>query len=76
MHKTAFYPVVVGIILTLLHQQAHLPGEVRSLQLLEVAGRGRIEHVHFATIRLPGVDVMDQLVQVLVPQVGILILEV
>lgn len=46
------------------------------MQFLEVAGGGGIEHVDFAAIHLLGVDVVDQLVQVLVPQVGVLILEV
>lgn len=53
-----------------------LPGEVWSVQFLEVTGGGGIEHVDFAAVRLLGVDVVDQLVQVLVPQVGILILKV
>lgn len=53
-----------------------LPGEVCSVQLLEVTRGGGIEQVDFAAIRLLGVDVVDQLVQVLVPQIGILILEV
>lgn len=46
------------------------------MQLLEVTGRRGIEHVDFAAVRLQAVDVVDQLVQVLVPQVGILVLEV
>lgn len=46
------------------------------MQLLEVTGGGRVEHVDFAAVRLLGVDIVDQLVQVLVPQVGILVLEV
>lgn len=79
-HKYAHSTVIMAIILTLVLQQAllkfRLPGEVCSVQLLEVTGRGRIERVDFASILLPGVDVVNQLVQVLVPQVGILILEV
>lgn len=58
------------------HLKLSLPGEVRSVQLLQVTGRGGIEHVDFAAVGLLGVDVVDQLVQVLVPQVGVLILEV
>lgn len=46
------------------------------MQLLEVTGRRGIEHVDVAAISLLGVDIVDQFVQVLVPQVGILILEV
>lgn len=46
------------------------------MQLLQVAGRGGVEHVDFAAVGLQGVDVADKLVQILVPQVGILILEV
>lgn len=46
------------------------------MQLLQVAGGGGVEHVDSAAVGLQGVDVVDQLVQVLVPQVGILVLEV
>lgn len=46
------------------------------MQFLEVTGGGGIEHVDVAAVGLQGVDVEDQLVQVLVPQVGVLILEV
>lgn len=56
--------------------QLTLPGEICSVQLLQVAGRGGVEHVDFAAVGLQGVDVADKLVQILVPQVGILILEV
>ena len=53
-----------------------LPGEVCSVQLLEVAGGRGVEHVDLAAVRLLRIDVVDQLVQVLVPQVGVLVLEV
>lgn len=46
------------------------------MQLLEVTRGGGIEHIDFAAICLLAIDVVDQLVQVLVPQIGILILEV
>lgn len=46
------------------------------MQLLEVTGGGGVEHIDSAAIGLPAVDVVDQLVQVLVPQVGVLVLEV
>lgn len=53
-----------------------LPGEVCSVQFLEVTGGGGVEHVDLAAVGLLSVDVADQLVQVLVPQVGVLVLEV
>lgn len=56
--------------------QLTLPGEICSVQLLQVAGRGGVEHIDFAAVGLQSVDVADKLVQILVPQVGILILEV
>lgn len=46
------------------------------MQLLQVTGGGGVEHVDFAAVRLQSVDVVDQLVQVLVPQVRVLVLEV
>lgn len=46
------------------------------MQLLEVTRGGGIEHVDFDAVGLLRVDIVDQLVQVLVPQVGIFILEV
>lgn len=46
------------------------------MQFLEVTGGGGVEQVDFAAVRLLSVDVVDELVQVLVPQVGVLILEV
>ena len=46
------------------------------MQLLEVTGRRRVEYVDLAAVCLQGVNVVDELVQVLVPQVGVLILEV
>lgn len=53
-----------------------LPGEVGSVQLLQVTGRCGVEHVDSAAICLLGIHIVDQLVQILVPQVGVLILEV
>lgn len=52
------------------------PGEVGSVQLLQVAGGSGVQHVDQAAIGLPGVHIVDELVQVLIPQVGVLILEV
>lgn len=46
------------------------------MQFLQVTGGGGVEHVEEAAVGLLGVDVVDQLVQVLVPQVGVLVLEV
>lgn len=46
------------------------------MELLEVTGGRGVEDVDAASVGLPGVDVADQLVQVLVPQVGVLVLEV
>lgn len=46
------------------------------MQLLQVAGGGGVKHVDSTACGLQRVDVEDQLVQVLVPHVGILILEV
>lgn len=53
-----------------------LPGEVCLVQLLKVTRRGGIEYIDFTAILLPSIDVVDQLIHVLVPQVGILILEI
>lgn len=46
------------------------------MKLLQVAGWSGIEDVDVAAVALLVVDVADQLVQVLVPQVGVLVLEV
>lgn len=46
------------------------------MQLLQVAGRSGVQYIHFAALRLLGVDMEEEFVQVLVPQIGIFILEV
>lgn len=81
MHKTTLFTIEFNTnsaARTRKHYPAPLkftvPGEVCSVQLLQVTGRCRVEHV--AAICLPGIYIVDQLVQVLVPQVGILILKV
>lgn len=83
MHKTTLFTIEFNTnsaARTRKHYPAPLkftvPGEVCSVQLLQVTGRCRVEHVDFVAICLPGIYIVDQLVQVLVPQVGILILKV
>lgn len=46
------------------------------MQLLKVTGRGRIEHVDLTAVVLLSVDIFNQFIHVLVPQVGVLILEI
>lgn len=53
-----------------------LPGEVCIVQLLKVTRRGGIEHIDFTAVLLLSIDVVNQLVHILVPQVGIFILEI
>lgn len=53
-----------------------LPAEVCLVQLLKVTRRSRIQHVDQTAILLLSVDVFNQFIHVLVPQVGVLILEI
>ena len=53
-----------------------LPGKVGSVQLLKITRRRGVQYVDRAAVGLQRVDIADQFVQVLVPKVGILILEV
>lgn len=46
------------------------------MQLLKVTRGGRVEHVDLTAVLLLRVDVFNQLIHVLVPQVGVLVLEV
>lgn len=46
------------------------------MQLLKVTRRGGIDYIDFTAILLLSVDVVNQFVHILVPQVGILILEI
>lgn len=75
---SVFFCLVQSVIrsISLTARKLILPGEVCSVQLLEVTRGGGIEHVDLAAVGLQGVDVVDQFVQVLVPQVAILKLEV
>lgn len=65
-----------GIIPSYSRSRLTLPGEVCFVQLLKVTRRGGIEYIDFTAILLPSIDVVDQFIHILVPQVGILILEI
>ena len=53
------------------------PRHIGLVECVQVAGRRRVEYVDVAGVcRLPPVDVLDKLVEVFVPHVGVGVLEV